>query len=214
MLFELFQTISKRRRSARKDWFNRIVRVAPNWKILDIGCGENFRSPWFGHSSNVIGIDLRWVSGGMKAYERFVCGDACHLPFPDQAFDFVYSNSLIEHLPSREHQRRFASEVNRVGRHFWIQTPNTDFPVDPHYLLPFFQHLPENWQKRTAYKLSGSWLIGGYYITRGWDVSQYEFETVLGLNSRQLRALFPSARLLHHRFVGLSQSIIAYTVPA
>jgi len=191
-----------------------MVQISPQWRILDIGCGENYRSPWFERCLNVVGIDIRTVDTSMKPYERFVCGDACRLPFPDNSFDLVYSNSLIEHLPTREHQRQFASEVSRVGRYYWIQTPDIGFPVDPHYLIPFFQHLPGNWQRPIADRLSGSWLLGGYYVTGGWNISDYRFQTVLGLDGQGLSALFPRARLLRQRFVGLSQSIVAANVPS
>jgi SAM-dependent methyltransferase len=212
MILEVFQKVSSNRRRLRKELFQRAVQVSPHWRILDIGCGENYRSPWFERSANVVGIDIRQVGVSMKPYEKFVCGDACKLPFPDNSFDLVYSNSLIEHLPTREHQRQFASEINRVGRHYWVQTPDVDFPVDPHYLLPFFQHLSPKWQKPIADKLSGSWMLGGYYVTRGWNIADYHFQTVLGLNGPGLLALFPNARLLRQRFLGLSQSIVAANV--
>ncbi len=214
MILEIFQEISKKRRRLRRELFQRLVRVSPEWRILDIGCGESFRSPWFESSSNLVGIDIRQVDVSTKPYERFVCGNACELPFPNNSFDLVYSNSLIEHLPTRKHQRQFACEVSRVGRYFWVQTPDTGFPVDPHYLVPFFQHVPEKWQRPLADRLSGSWLLGGYYITRGWNVSDYRFETVLGLNGPRLLALFPGAALLRQRFLGLSQSIVVAKLPA
>ena len=145
---EVFQTISHHRRRLRKKLFQALVQISPEWRILDIGCGENFRSPWLEDSLNLEGLDIRPVERATKPYERFECGDACTLPFPDRSFDLVYSNSLIEHLPTREHQHHFASAVSRVGRYHWVQTPATGFPVDLPYLVPFFQHLPEKWQGR------------------------------------------------------------------
>jgi len=213
VLLEVFQEISKKRRRLRRELFQRLVPVSPEWRILDIGCGESFRSPWFGRSPNLVGIDIRPVDSAAKPYEKFVCGNACQLPFADHSFDLVYSNSLIEHLSSSSQQRQFASEVGRVGRYYWVQTPDVGFPVDPHYLLPFFQHLPEAWQRPLAERLSGSRLLGGYYITRGWNISDYRFETVLGLNGRRLQALFPGAALLRERFLGLSQSIVVARLP-
>lgn len=52
-------------------------------------------------------------------------GDAVDLGrFEDGAFDVVFSNSVIEHLAALENQRLMACEVQRVGKAFWIQTPN------------------------------------------------------------------------------------------
>ena len=47
-------------------------------------------------------------------------GDACALPFADQAFDVVFSNAVIEHVGDVERQRRFVAEALRVGRRVFI----------------------------------------------------------------------------------------------
>src|SRR4029077_755886 len=66
-----------------------------------------------------------------------VGGDGCRLPFRDSAFDVVFSNSVIEHVGGPVGQNAFASEVRRVGRSYWVQTPNYWSPIEPHLLTPF-----------------------------------------------------------------------------
>jgi predicted SAM-dependent methyltransferase len=56
--------------------------------MLDIGCGEKKRG--------YIRLDLR------KTSSVDVVADARALPFRDEAFDYVYSSHLIEHISHRE----------------------------------------------------------------------------------------------------------------
>ena len=79
---------------------------------------------------------------------RPVLFDGCALPFADQLFDVVYSDSVLEHLPGNDPVERFAAEVQRVGKGWFITTPNLGYPVDPHYQLPFAQLLSETSRQR------------------------------------------------------------------
>ncbi len=74
-----------------------------------------------------------------------IVGDGSHLPFIDNAFDIVFSNSVIEHVPNHE---TFAKEIQRVGRRYFVQTPNKAFPFEPHVLTPLVNYLPKRWQKK------------------------------------------------------------------
>lgn len=73
---------------------------------------------------------------------HLVQGDARNLPFPDGYFDLVYSNAVIEHVGSYDDQMAMASEIIRVGRAWFITTPNRWFPFELHTRLPFVSWLP------------------------------------------------------------------------
>jgi SAM-dependent methyltransferase len=51
---------------------------------------------------------------------RQVVADSTRLPFADNAFDVVFSNSVIEHVPDHV---AFAEEIKRVGRRYFVRTP-------------------------------------------------------------------------------------------
>ena len=36
----------------------------------------------------------------------------------------------------------FAETARRCGEHHWIQTPARTFPIEPHWLFPYFQLFP------------------------------------------------------------------------
>jgi len=85
------------------------------------------------------GSHLEQQYPGLK-YLRVQAGE--QLPFDDNAFDIVFSNAVIEHVGSRTAQRAFAAELCRVGKGFFISTPNRWFPVEHHTGLPIVHWLP------------------------------------------------------------------------
>lgn len=77
----------------------------------------------------------------------YVQGDGRNLPYTNNEFDIVFSNSVIEHVGTFEDQKRFAEEIRRVAKSYWVQTPNRHFPVETHLIAPFIHFLPRNFQK-------------------------------------------------------------------
>jgi Methyltransferase domain len=64
------------------------------------------------------------------------------LPFSTNQFDIVFSSAVLEHTGCRSSQAAFLQEVCRVGRWFFITTPNRWFPIEHHTGLPFLHFLP------------------------------------------------------------------------
>ena len=137
-----------------------------------------------------------------------VLGDATDMrEFEKGSFDLVFSNSVIEHLYTLELQQKMASEILRVGKSYFIQTPNVYFPIEAHYALPFAQYYPKAFLHfiLTQTKLSRlkKWSSA--------DASQYQDEIRL-LNAQEMKALFPGASLLKEKILGLTKSITAHNL--
>lgn len=141
--------------------------------------------------------------------ESWVAGDGRALPFRDGAFDVVFSNSVIEHVGDAASQRRFAAEVARVGRAYWVQTPNRWFPVEQHLLTPFLHWLPQRWQRPLMPRLN-LWRL---LVRVSPDRRQYYIEHYLGeirlLSAGGLQQLFPDGQVLRERFFGWTKSLVA-----
>lgn len=134
-----------------------------------------------------------------------VVGDAIQLPFPDHSFDVVFSNSVIEHVGSRENQRRMAAEVHRVGARHIIQTPSLWFPLEPHARLPLFQFVPRS---------ARAWLIHRFRINYFPAAPTYReclavSDSTILLTYRDVQRLFPSSVIRTERLLGLPKSYTA-----
>lgn len=134
-----------------------------------------------------------------------VQGDGCDLPYVDGAFDICFSNSTIEHLHTLDNQRRFAAEIRRVGRSYYVQTPARGFPFEPHWLGFFIHWLPRRLQRRVA---RWSTLYGLVAKPTRDEVDALIDEYRL-LSRRELRALFPGADIRVERFLLLPKSYLA-----
>jgi len=189
------------------------LRVNAETRILDVG----------GTPANWLLADVRprvTLLNMPRGQERgeegftFVSGDGCRLPFRDQSFEIVFSNSVIEHVGSPEQQRCFADEVRRVGKRYWVQTPNRWFPVEPHLLTPLVHWLPVSSQRAWVTR----WTVWDWVERPSPDRRDYYIQHYLNdirlLSSREVAALFPEAEILRERKWGWTKSLIAVSTSA
>jgi hypothetical protein len=164
----LVDAISLRSRERKLKLFLDELQPTQETTVLDVGADElgfgegdgcgtlNFfeeRYPW---PERITALGLHDGTGFRRRYPHipYVQGDACALPFPDGAFDVVYSNAVIEHVGSREQQRKLVTEAIRVGRRVFITTPNRRFPVEVHTRFPLVHWLPDGISDR-VYRATG-----------------------------------------------------------
>ena len=133
---------------------------------------------------------------------KTLIGDATDLSqFVDKSFDIVHSNSVIEHLYNFNNQSKMASEIVRVGKKYIVQTPNKYFFLEPHYLLPFFQFIPDKLKYLILTKTKLSRL-------KKWDknfAKQYINEIRL-LSLKEMKILFPKSKIYFEKFIGMNKS--------
>jgi ubiquinone/menaquinone biosynthesis C-methylase UbiE len=149
----------------------------------------------------------------LASAKSWVAGDGRRLPFRDASFDIVFSNSVIEHVGDRESQQRFAAEIMRVGRAYWVQTPNRRFPVEQHLLTPLIHWLPKAVQRAVVPRFTvWAMLVRPSSDRREFYLRHYLDEVRL-LTAADLRAFFPGARIIRERFLGWTKSIIVTSRP-
>ena len=185
------------------------IRPRPEARVLDVGVtsDERYREsnyfeqmyPFPEHITCVgteDGSHLEERYPGLS-YKKVQPGDP--LPFRDGEFDVVFSNAVLEHVGSRSAQAAFVRELCRVGKAFFITTPNRWFPIEHHTGLPMLHYLPapvfRSLLRRTRYR-------------------HWAEETNLNiLTARELVRLFPAAAAVEVRSVrlfGLPSNLVAF----
>jgi hypothetical protein len=137
-----------------------------------------------------------------SADERIVLYDGRRIPFEDGEIDVLMCNSVIEHVPLSE-RGNLAKEIKRVSKCYVVQTPAYEFPLEPHFLVPFFHYLPRTIGRRLA-------PITPYcLITRSsTETSRRTFDEIHLLTRGQMQSFFPEARLVVERFLGIPKSYL------
>ncbi len=137
-----------------------------------------------------------------------VIGDARHMvEFADEEFDVVFSNSVIEHVGGYDQQREMAEEIRRVGKRYFLQTPNYFFPIEPHFFFPFFQFFPRSLKVFLIRHLS----LGWYKKTPIKQEATKIADSIRLLTERELRTLFPESAIYKEKFFGLTKSFVVYS---
>ena len=128
-------------------------------RILDVGCGTApllvaFAQQMKPDSVKIAGVDIafRWLVAAKKRVAEagfdlpLICACAEALPFPDNTFDCVATESVLENASDR---RAMVSEINRVMRSegvLYVSTPNKYSPgPDPHVGIWGGSLLPTKW---------------------------------------------------------------------
>lgn len=190
-------------RRRRMELFRKLFVVARKTRILDLGgAPETWRGQENGSQVILVNLDKRCLEGDPGS----VVADALACPFADEQFDFVFSNSLIEHLSTAERQEAFAVEVRRLSRNgYFVQTPNRHFPIEPHYLAPLVQFVPKLIRPAIV-----RWMTPWGWITKPTKTRCINLcQEIRLLDACDMERLFPDAEIVRERLFGVTKSLIA-----
>ena len=185
-------------REGRYRLFLEHCRIEPGDRIIDVGAGLGLALERYNDTNPITAVDLvpqhnEWLA---RPNVCVVQGDGTQLAFGDGEFDAAFSSSVIEHVPLELHEA-FASEIRRVARRYFVQTPNRWFLIEPHYQLPLFHFLPKRLQRALNRRFTLGWQAKG------------EWEDIHLLSARDMRRLFPDATIHRERVFGLTKSLMA-----
>ncbi|MDP2686909.1 MAG: hypothetical protein Q8O62_06790 [Aequorivita sp.] len=135
----------------------------------------------------------------------FITGNGCDLSeITDNAFHLSHSNSVIEHVGSWDNMIAFSKESKRVAEKYYIQTPNYWFPIEPHFVTPFFHWLP----KEIRIKLLQNFNLGWYKKAKSYQEAKSNVEGCSLLTKKRFKSLFPDAVLYKEKFGFFVKSLI------
>ncbi len=180
----------------------RLLKLPEGARILDLG-GSEYNWKLIDHPYHITMVNLPGFNAPVSDPAVFdsIEGDATDLSgtFADNAFDAVFSNSVIEHVGDEAKQAAFAREARRLAPAYWVQTPSPRFPIEAHTGIWFY------WKQPKALR---DWTLDRWAKKfPGWVDMLRETRV---LSEARMKALFPDGQLYKERKFGLEKSLTMY----
>jgi methyltransferase family protein len=203
-------SLSTKMRRKRLKLFKNLLSLVPRpVRIIDVGGEPIFWERMGGlteENLNVLLLNLSKLPIEKNNFQS-VAGDARNMKmFKDEEFDVAFSNSVIEHVGTFEQQSQMAKEVRRICKRYFIQTPNRYFPIEPHFLFPFFQFLPMSWKVSLIKHFDLGWTPK----IKDRRTAEELFRPIRLLTKKELKHLFPDSKIYKEKFLGLTKSFVVY----
>jgi SAM-dependent methyltransferase len=132
-------------------------------RVLENGCGIGaYVARLRQFTPYVFGLDYEFerVAEGGKTLDKLICAAGEALPYPENAFDVVISNEVIEHVQDDAASLREIVRVLRRGGRLVLFCPNRWYPVETHGIywrgryifgnIPLVNYLPDPVRNKLA----------------------------------------------------------------
>ncbi len=181
------------------------------WTICDLGGSRHF---WQESKLNVDPAKVTILNISLDEIEAYgdsstqqiitVLYDGHTIPFSNGSYDLLVCNSILEHVAPSDREG-LCKEMRRVAKRIYLQTPAFEFPIEPHFVIPFVHWLPRKLGRVVA--RIGLWNL----LSRPRDsvFDSYFNETHL-LNKKDMEKLFPDATLSTEKFAGIPKSYLIF----
>jgi SAM-dependent methyltransferase len=222
MISSLHRWYSDRARSRRGEVFMARLKPTPDDTMLDLGGGDGSHIQaicnWTRNVTVADALASELANAEAKGFAVVLLDGTRSLPFPDKSFDIVFCNSVIEHVTgdkeqvriwtdgsafskqAESHQAHFASEIDRIAKAYFVQTPYRHFPIESHTWTPMvLESLPRGFRLR----------VHRYLRDRSWWPRRVTNVDWRLLTIRDMKRLFPRAEVVTERSFGLVKSLIA-----
>jgi hypothetical protein len=222
MLRRIQKLYSANAYNKRRAIFMNILKPTSQDKIMDLGGGNGSlitniiqgSQSYNITSADILQENLDHIKLAYK-YSTVLIPESDRLPFKDGEYDIVFCNSVIEHVTvpkefiwnmksgkefkeqSLKRQKEFADEIRRVGKGYFVQTPNKYFLIESHSWLPgIVAILPRPILIRVLRFFNLFW---PKKARPDWNLLSY----------RQMQNLFPDAIIYREKSLGFTKSLIA-----
>ena len=200
---------------------NTLAGVSPapqHWQVLDLGGGNGENMSYVADKLGLnrdsiiiadISSNLLKMAEGRGFRTLQLKEEESRLPFEDKSFDFVFCSSVIEHVTTYskkevssirsgdwkraawQRQSEFATEICRVAKSYYVQTPNRFFPIESHTCLPFVAFLP---RRRLV-------AVMAFANRHRWPIKTIPDFNLL--SKKEMRQLFPDSEIYAERSLGI-----------
>lgn len=220
MLRKFHKIYEKKKRTARAALFVKLFNPTENDRILDLGGYDgSYIATIIPFRKNVYIADIDEkaleIAKSKYGFNTTLLNENGKLPFTDHFFDIVFCNAVIQQATvdkkdirkyktnkefsaeAMKYQKAFAGEIKRIGKNYYVQTPNKYFIIESCTWLPVVVVLlPRQLLIKTIDFFNKFW---PKKTKADWNL----------LTEKDVKNLFPEAEIMKEKSLLMNKSFIA-----